>query len=353
MKEISTDMKISQSNFELLRIVCIIMIISLHYFNASMGGALDTKNIPDSHFNYYLVRFLESFCIVAVNCFILITGYFMNKSEKIKLKKIIDLIGVMLFYNISLYILAIILKLQNLDKESIDTFIKTFHSKGCWFIIIYILLYILSPFINIVIKNITKKQFEFLILFMLIAFSIYPTFLSSTTVQDNGYGIINFIMLYLIGAYISIYKYNKKNGFIYLSVYIIMQLITYFISLNKMVVIGAFAYNSIFNIIGAVSLFLAFSKIKIQSNIINTVAKHTLGIYIMHVNIFIIPFLWKTCFKTNEFYKSRYLILNYAVSVIAVFIIGLIIDIIREKTANLTFKKLLKNNKTYNTEYKI
>ena len=353
MKEKLENKKVRQSNFELLRIVCILMIISLHYFNASMGGALDTKNIPDTHFNYYLVRLLESFCIVGVNCFILITGYFMHKSEKIRIRKIIDLIFVLLFYNIALYILAIIFKLQNFDKESINAFIKTLHSGGCWFIIIYILLYILTPFINIVIKNINQKQFKFLIIFMIIAFSVYPTFLSNTTVKDNGYGIINFIMLYLIGAYISIFGCNKRNIFIYFAIYVLMQLITYILSTHKLVVLGAFVYNSIFNVIGAVALFTAFSKLKIQSNIINKLAKHTLGIYIIHVNIFIIPFIWQTMFRTNEFYKSKYLILNYAISVLSIFIIGLIIDIIREKVANLTLKKLVKNNKIYNYEYKI
>ena len=71
-----------QSNFELLRIVLIIMVLSLHYLGVSLGGALDVKNIPEGYFNYYLARFIESFSIIAVDCFVIITCYFMCKMQK-------------------------------------------------------------------------------------------------------------------------------------------------------------------------------------------------------------------------------------------------------------------------------
>ena len=61
-----------KSNIELLRIILIIMIITLHYLNGGIGGALSNTN-PNT-FNYYLITFIESLCIVAVNVFIIITG---------------------------------------------------------------------------------------------------------------------------------------------------------------------------------------------------------------------------------------------------------------------------------------
>ena len=76
-----------QSNYELLRIIGIFMILILHYCNSNMGGALNIKNIPEGSFNYYLVRVFESFSIIAVNCFILITGFFSYNSKKNKSKE--------------------------------------------------------------------------------------------------------------------------------------------------------------------------------------------------------------------------------------------------------------------------
>lgn len=342
-----------QSNFELLRIVCILMVITLHYCNANMGGALNTKNIPDNHYNYYIVRCIESLSIVAVNCFILITGYFMNDSRKIKIKKILNLIFILIFYNIFMYILSIVFNIQKFNNESMQLFLKTFHEGGCWFIIIYIVLYTLTPFINIIIKNINKKQFLFLIAINIIFFSIYPTFLSNTTVKDNGYGIINFIMLYLIGAYIARYKKNDKKIAMYALLYIAMQSITLLDSIKDFTENSAFSYNNIFNIIGSISLFMVFSKLKFESNIVNYISKHTLGIYIYHVNAFINVAIWRMIFKTNQYYTSKYLILNCIGSVIVVFLVGLIIDSIREKLFNVTIEKALKNSKIYNYEFKI
>ena len=345
--------KTRQSNFELLRIVCILMILTLHYCNSKMGGALDIKNVPEGTFNYYFVRILESLSIVAVNCFILITGFFSNKSMKIKAKKVFNLLFILLFYNIAIYIVAIALKIQNFDNESFNLFFISLHKLGCWFIILYIILYLMIPFINLIINNISKKQFKFLIIVMIIAFSLYPTFLSDTTVKDEGYGIVNFVMLYLIGAYINRFNLNNKNGAIYFITYILMQLLTFINCINKFTVSGAFAYNSIFNVIGAIALFLMFSRFRFKSKIINNISKHTLGIYIIHVNIFMYTFLWKTLLKTDSFYTSKYLALNCIKSVFVIFIAGLVIDIIREKLFNITIEKAFKNNKIYNYELKI
>lgn len=64
-----------KSNIELLRIILILLVIILHYMNISMGGALG--KVRPNTFDYYLDHFIESLSIVAVNVFILITGYFL------------------------------------------------------------------------------------------------------------------------------------------------------------------------------------------------------------------------------------------------------------------------------------
>lgn len=342
-----------QSNFELLRIICIFMILILHYCNSNMGGALNIKNIPEGSFNYYLVRAFESFSIIAVNCFIIITGFFSYNSKKIKVKKIIDLICILLFYNIIIYIFALTMKLQKFDNKSFETFMETMHNGGSWFIVIYIILYMMIPFLNIIIKNINQKQFIFLIIFMLIMFSIYPTFLSNTTVKDNGYGIINFILLYFIGAYISKYKMNSKKAVIYFLIYIIMQTITFFNSIKNITNGNAFAYNSIFNIIGAIGLFLTFSRFNIKYKLINMISQHVLEIYIIHVNVFICTYIWKDLLHSDKYYTSNYITLNLLKSIGLVFIVCLIIDIIRKKIYSCTIEKIIKNNKIYNYELKI
>ena len=47
--------KVRNSNIELLRIVSIIMVLSMHYLNENMGGAL--ANINRGQHNYYIINY--------------------------------------------------------------------------------------------------------------------------------------------------------------------------------------------------------------------------------------------------------------------------------------------------------
>lgn len=51
-----------------------------------MGGALEYTN--EGTFNWYLIRFIESMFIIAVDCFIIINGYFMVSKKSVNLKKL-------------------------------------------------------------------------------------------------------------------------------------------------------------------------------------------------------------------------------------------------------------------------
>ena len=60
-----------ESKFELLRIVMTFMVITLHYLNPEMGGALEYTR--GNEINHILALLLESVCIIAVNIFLIIT----------------------------------------------------------------------------------------------------------------------------------------------------------------------------------------------------------------------------------------------------------------------------------------
>ena len=74
------------SNFELLRIIAMILIILHHY--AYHGNLI---SIPNDNFNKYVAVFIIVGGKVGVNVFVLITGYFLINS-KFKIKKVIQLI---------------------------------------------------------------------------------------------------------------------------------------------------------------------------------------------------------------------------------------------------------------------
>lgn len=126
--------------------------------------------------------------------------------------------------------------------------------------------------------NMNEKDHRKLIAIIMVFFSIWPSFFSEQPRSDGGYGIITFVLMYIIGSYIR--KYNMKKGkwYIYLIGYIIFAGITFIFSVLKL---GHYwNYNFIFNILATISLFKMFLNISINSRIINHIAIFTLPIYI-------------------------------------------------------------------------
>lgn len=325
------------SNFELLRIILILMVLVLHYNNAGMGGGL--SNVIPNSFNYYFVNFTESYCIIAVNVFVLITGYFMINKDTVKISKIIKLFLLAILYNTIFYILVVAKGKIDFNFSSINSLLKNMTS--IWFIVIYSILYLLIPYINKMVKNINKKQYTILLFILLFFFSIWPTYWTTTPCKDFGYGIINFILLYLIGGYIKLYKDSYKNMLLFFSINIIGVLIVFYQSLHYNY---ALFYNNPFNIINAVSFFLIFKSIKLKHNkIINYAASFTFPIYIIHCNIYIGKTLYQTIFHSYKYYYSKYIVVNTLVAIIGVYIICFTIELLRRIIMKRFFDSKIEN----------
>lgn len=73
--------KLRNANIELLRIISMLMVLMMHCLQSS--GALECGG------SYQLVyRLIKSFCIVAVNVFVIINGYF-GPVSSFKLKNVL------------------------------------------------------------------------------------------------------------------------------------------------------------------------------------------------------------------------------------------------------------------------
>ena len=337
-------------SLDLLKIISIIFVIILHYNNGTMGGLL--SNTTPGTSNYFIARFTEILTIIACNLFVLISGYFLCKSNKIKIRKIVDIVILLFFYGIVIYAVSIFTGLTLFNKETLKSMFLTIDDR--WFINIYVLLYILHPYINKIISNINKKQHTMLILICVFFFSVWSSILKpqgvlnlNTFVSDGGYGITNFIMLYFIGAYIRLYYDNKKmNKLILFIIYICLSLLGTFIYYNFS---NAISYNFIINVINSIIVFLFFKNIIItKGKIISKFAECSLAIYIIHENSFIRSYIYRNIFLSSSFYDSSFLIINMIFSCIAIFIICAIIEFIRKYLFKITINKLIDKSKFLN-----
>ena len=146
---VQNSVKAREANMELLRIVAMLMVITLH----CVGRGLLLSNSVISNVNLLLIQFLDSFSLTANSLFILLTGYYYI-GKKFNLRKILSLWGKTLFYCILIFTIYSIL---NLKTNFLNSFFPVF-SGAYWFITSYIALYFIMPFLNIAINN---KQNEY------------------------------------------------------------------------------------------------------------------------------------------------------------------------------------------------
>ena len=131
-----------ESKFELMRIISMLYIVIGH--TLSWGGITSKTN----GITTLLIYFIYAMIVVHVNSFVLLTGYYQYKS-KFKISKITNLLLLMITYRIVLYIISIILDWQPF--EGIYSFIFNMipiSNFSYWFLNIYIILYLISPFLN-------------------------------------------------------------------------------------------------------------------------------------------------------------------------------------------------------------
>lgn len=334
------------SNFELLRIISIVMIMMLHYL-----GYWTLDNVNKDTLNYYIVYLIQSISVMGVNCFILITGYFLIEKDRVNIRKIVDLLLIVAFYGFIFYFFMMFINKTSFNiKDFIKALIPFLIGKR-WFVRTYIILFLLAPYINKCLISLHKKSFQLLILILIIFFSIWPSFFPYPPVDDAGYGIINFIVLYTIAAYIKLHVKDIENNKIklYIFCYIICVMITYFGTIYN---IYSWGYNFIFNILGSLMIFLIFSQIKIQSSKINYVALFVFGIYMGHCDFQTESWVYGKILKCYVYGNSNLLIPHMIFSILILFILCLVIDIIRNKIFEKIVNPVIGNINILNKEIK-
>lgn len=258
---------------------------------------------------YLILNGIKSFTVVAVNVYILISGFFGIRFSFNKLGKL----GFeVLFY--SLVFLVIFIIPHGVDRNSLRYFVPI-TSDIFWFVGAYFVLVVCSPFINRALLSLDVKQHGVLVIAGVLLFYIWPTvsyiFNFHQVVDDAGYGPVNFILLYIIGRYIRRICDQKlaivQSGIKWLSVYLLSSLLLFVSQSLYSHLLGfsftsLYSYNTLFVLLGAISLFMTFYNIQIKSAIINYLAKNCFAAYVIHT---VFPILVPLISQQNGFLISH------------------------------------------------
>lgn len=317
MKDVVIKKTERKSNFELMRIVSMFMIVVWHFIMHSnlVGRSSGTLNLT--------LDFIYAIFCIHVNSFVLLSGYF-QYNKKFNFKKIIPLIGATWFYKALFAIIFVALGIVVIGKFDMLCFLLPIDfsfSFGSfyWFINMYIVLYLLSPFLNILIRNLSQKNHRRLMILSIILFSILPYVTLQSTFSNNGYNIASFMMLYIIGAYFGKYKlennFHFKNYslekrrfiliasllFVFVLQFMILCLIRcldgydniFLVYIRSVVLGGKNVFSAPLIVFETIIYLLLFETFNIKSKFINKVASLTFGIYLVHENYFVFNYIYQ------------------------------------------------------------
>lgn len=290
-----------QSNIEILRIISIFMIIIFHY-TLHGGWKYETGTTDQMMIKTFLI-----FGELGVNLFMLITGYFMIERER-KWAHVLQIILESLFYTALTCI--ILLKNNRYNFETSDAWLKLIFPELYdiyWYVTVYILIYILSPYINKLLHTLDKKQMQKFLATILCIWCVIPSiFQNQFGTTETGLYYSRFIWLiivYCIGSYIKIYGLDKfntpKKNIIFTGVVFGMMLALIIISQKNPIFFAGivnqkfWAPNTILMILLSIALFNCFCLIKVKLiPLVNVIAGTTLGVYMFHAGL-LYRFIWE------------------------------------------------------------
>lgn len=333
-----------QANFELLRIVAMLMIITLHYL--SKGNAEVKLSVDGSLYNHAL-WLLGAFCTASVNVYVLISGYFLIDG-KWNPKKLISFLLQILFYSILVPVVMMIFKIMPVPDFTIYDWMNVIlpiQSEHYWFATAYIVLYMLAPLLAAGMKALTKKQLQItivlLLLFFSIAKSINPVFIA---IDHYGYDYGWFICLFLIAGYCKLYGIPYfKNLKVSLISYLLLATADFAVcafcgwicrKIGKMeyYMDMTYSYNYIIVLLSSLALFYTFMYINIQGKTVTAwikwLAPCTFGIYLLHENVALRQ-QWPKWLGIEKVIGTPWIFIHLLFSVFVIFIVGAMVERLR------------------------
>lgn len=336
--------QVKLASFEVLRVLAMIMIVTAHYMEK--GGLLHSL-IQDKSASNFLFWILENMCVVSVNIYVLISGYFLV-DKRFKLSKAVDLWCRVFFY--SVVVAAVMLFSGAVPPEhftnlyQLQFYLLPILNGHYWFVTAYVLMYLFSPLLGRAVRCISKRELQTVIMVLLILMCFVKTIIPVPLATDefgNHYGW--FLCLFLIAAYIRIYGIPFfKNGKVAFGVYIFSvlgSLLYHFMAAVLVEQAGKYEHllklpqhhNFIFVLTGALGLFYVFKHWNMKGNwftrYLVKLAPYTLGVYLLHEHL-LVRYLWIDWLKVSSEYGG-FRILHMILSVILVMGIGILADYLR------------------------
>jgi surface polysaccharide O-acyltransferase-like enzyme len=284
---------VRNSSVEVLRLIAMLLIVMHHWFVHGIGVDFALFTSRELIFQTF-----EIFGKIGVDIYILISGYYLINGQFRWSKFWSLLIQTLVF---SLLWLAIDYLCVNTgyatwaEITSLDQ--ARFIVHACfpfffeyWFLVGYLILYLISPWLNKMIKALSKKELGLLCLVS----SLVVTVISFFTTNVFYSPLLILLVCYLVGAFFGLYgkDFSIKTSLLWLAFFLSLVLeiasivlMAYWGTKEPSMVGKNFFFtdqNSVLILITSLALFLLFIKKSFYSKVINYLASGMLTVYLLH-----------------------------------------------------------------------
>ncbi len=332
------------ANLEVLRCVAMMMVVVLHYLGK--GGLLPDLTAPLS-MQDTVAWLLEAFCIVAVNVYMMISGYFLCESS-FKLSRLLTLWVQLWLYSMGIGVLAAVTGIVPAAEVSTHYYLTLLFPVTMghyWFLTAYIFLYVLLPFVGMGLRQMSKKQFQVALVLLFVTFCLLKSILPFRLEEDSkGYDCLWYLCVFCVAAYL------RRFGIPFLqkrSRALLLYLIGVFGTFGEAMLLHLFylktgslelilkipyEYNHIFPLLASLGLFALFADSRIQGKIGSVavkIAPYTLGVYLLHENLGV-RYAWQKWLGVNIISNVWQLLGWTVLAVAVVFALGIFVDFVRK-----------------------
>lgn len=338
------------SNLELLRIIAMLAIIAYHFGTQSAIATAPRDTLPS-----FLSIFLGSFGRTGVDVFVLIGAWFLIDLP-FRSIRFVRLYLTTLLYTASVTMAVLLLNANphGASWKELLFALSPFSSSPLWFVSCYLLLLLLSPFLNTLIHSLSPRRYRMLYWILLAVFVLIPTVESMVP----GFAVYKLyvvksdmsfmVALYLIAGYWKKVREpvfaGRKRAALCVAALIAVCAAFCFADcfagrwihadflLRKLHGFREFFFQdlgSVFCVGMAGSVFFLFRSFDFTVPAVNRIARNTLGIYVLHQVPCLFPVMWAWFHVERWWDKSFFLPCELGV-IAAVFAVCWVIDALRE-----------------------
>lgn len=364
--------KMRQSNFELLRIISMLMIVASHLASHGVQHQLDT----DMAFKIWktgpiLNKVVTSALIpgggIGVGIFFMLTGYFQIDKDKMSVRKVVL---ETVFYGWSITLIYFFLRVAGFSSVAgsrvpMNTLLKTFlepvGSGAWWFVTVYVIIMLVSPCLNYYLRKLNVKQFV-----RLVTLAWLFCYTAAYFVEASYASLYRGVFFYIVGVFCKKVLTNKNiSQCIYIGLsglFWILGTALYYVygyaflteGMNAKLILAICrtAYFALVVPVCSVNIFKLFEKIDSRINkVINELAKSAFSVYLISDSGIVREFLWNDLLHVDSFwYFKKSFPLFCVVTILIIYAVCAFVDMLRIKYVEPKYLKA--TEKICNSLYK-